>query len=241
MQLIDLNCDLGEGFPDDERIFPMISSANIACGFHAGDHATMRRSASLARHHDVAIGAHPSYLDRAGFGRSPMEVAATQLTEQVVAQVTALREAAEDEGAEVRYLKPHGALYNRIAHDPEQAEAVAAAAASTGLPLLGLAGTEIERAALRHGVPFFSEAFADRAYRADGTLVPRSEPGAVLDDAEAVADRAVRIVQSGSLTAVTGEELTLMVRSLCVHGDSPNAVRLLSAIRGRLPAIRAFA
>lgn len=241
MQLIDLNCDLGEGFPDDERIFPLISSANIACGFHAGDHGTMRRSASLARRHGVTIGAHPSYNDRAGFGRGPMEVAATQLTEQVIEQVTALRRAAGAEGAEVRYIKPHGALYNRIAHDPEQADAVAAAASSTGLPLLGLAGTEIERAALSHGVLFFPEAFADRSYRADGTLLPRSEPGAVLDDTEVVAERAARIAQSGTLTAATGEEVSLRARSLCVHGDSPNAVELLTAIRGRLPVIRAFA
>jgi len=241
MQLIDLNCDLGEGFPDDERIFPLISSANIACGFHAGDGATMRRSASLARRHGVAIGAHPSYLDRAGFGRRPMEIAAAEVTEQVLEQVAALRTAAEEEGAEVRYLKPHGALYNRIAHDPEQADAVAAAAQNAGLPLLGLAGSEVERAALRRGVPFFAEAFADRAYRADGTLVPRSEPGAVLHDADLVAERVARIVQSGSLTAATGEEVAVRVQSLCVHGDSPDAVALLSAIRARLPIIRAFA
>ncbi|WP_199241072.1 5-oxoprolinase subunit PxpA [Naasia lichenicola] len=239
--MVDLNCDLGEGFPDDARIFPLISSANIACGFHAGNVDSMRRAVALAMSHGVTVGAHPSYRDRAGFGRRPVEILPDELAEQVLEQIEALRSAARLEGGEVRYLKPHGALYNRIAHDPEQADAVARAAATADLPLLGLAGSAIDAAARRHGVPFIAEAFADRGFLADGTLVPRTSPGAVLSDPEEVAERVVLMIETGTVQASTGEIVPVDARSLCVHGDSPDAVALLTAIRRRVPTVEAFA
>ncbi len=241
MRTVDLNCDLGEGFPHDERIFPLISSANIACGVHAGNADVMRRSVALAMSHGVTIGAHPSYRDRANFGRLPVEILPDELADQVLEQIEALRSAARVEGGEVRYLKPHGALYNRIAHDPEQADAVARAGATAGLPLLGLAGSAIDAAARRHGVAFFAEAFADRGYLADGTLVPRDRPGAVLHDPEEVAARVVRMIESGTVETSAGEIVPVSARSLCVHGDSPHAVALLTAIRRRVPTLEAFA
>ncbi|MEZ5111630.1 MAG: 5-oxoprolinase subunit PxpA [Microbacteriaceae bacterium] len=237
---IDLNSDLGEtwrGAPtgDDEAMFALISSANIACGFHAGDEATMRASVARAARFGVAIGAHPSYDDREHFGRRDVDVAPDALRGQLAAQFDALRAA----GADIRYVKPHGALYNRIVHDAAQAGAVAGAvvafaeALGRPLPLLGLGG-EIEAAATACGIPFLREAFLDRGYAPDGTLVPRDAPGAVLDSAAQLAERAIRLVRHGELVAVDGTRIRVDAASLCVHGDTPAAVRMAAAVREAL-------
>lgn len=240
---IDLNSDLGEtvdGLPtaDDATMFALVTSANLACGFHAGDAASMRQSTRLAAEHGVSLGAHVSYDDRAGFGRRDVDVGADELRAQVLAQLSALAEAARGAGTRIRYVKPHGALYNRIVHDRVHAAAVAAAVAEfdRALPLLGLAGSEIHRAAAAHGLGFVGEAFVDRAYRSDGTLVPRSEPGAVLVDPRAAADRAVGMVRSGAVTATDGTVIPVDVRSLCVHGDTRGAVAMAREVRSALVA-----
>jgi len=230
---VDLNCDLGEGF-DDAALFPFVTSANIACGVHAGDESTMAEACRLAVHHRVAIGAHPSYPDREGFGRRDMDVPAAELRALVLAQVASLREHAQRAGGILRYLKPHGALYNRVARDRVPADAVASAAAEAQLPLLGPAGSAIADAADRHGVPFFREAFPDRGYTADGRLAPRGTAGALFDDAEQIADRALAIATSGRIATLEGGELVLEVDSLCLHGDAPGAPAAARAVRDRL-------
>lgn len=243
MPVVDLNCDLGEGY-DDAALFPFVTSANIACGGHVGNAATMRSACLAALEHGVSIGAHPSYADRGGFGRRDRDVSPARLRAEVTAQVDALRRAATAVGGTVRYLKAHGALYNRIARDPEQAIAVAEAAADAGLPLLGPPGSVIEGEAARQGVPFFREAFADRGYLGDGRLAPRDAAGAVLTDPEVVADRALRIATLGTVTTIDAAELPLRVDSVCLHGDTPGAAGIARAVRGRLEAahvvVRAF-
>ena len=219
---IDLNSDLGESYGawslgDDAALLRLVTSANVACGFHAGDPATMLRTCRLAAERGVTVGAHVSYPDLAGFGRRAMDIAPEDLFSDTIYQIGAVRAVAETAGARLGYLKPHGALYNRISTDLVQAAAVADAARQTGLPLLGLPDSAIQRAAEDAGVPFWREGFLDRAYREDGTLVPRSEPGAVLTDPLAAAERSVALVRSGKID------------SLCVHGDSPHAVATAEA------------
>jgi UPF0271 protein len=227
MAAIDLNSDLGESFgvwtlSDDEALLRLVTSANVACGFHAGDPSTMLRICRLAAERGVTVGAHVSYPDLVGFGRRAMDVDPGDLLADTLYQVGALRAVAESAGARLGYLKPHGALYNRIATDPAQAEAVAEAARQTGLPLLGLPGSAVDRASANAGVPFWREGFVDRAYRDDGMLVPRSEPGAVLANPEEAARQALRLARSGS------------VDSLCVHGDSPHALAMAEAVLAAL-------
>lgn len=240
---IDLNCDLGEtvegrATADDAAMFRLISSANVACGFHAGDRESMRTACRRAVRHGVAVGAHVSYRDRENFGRTDLEVEPAQLMDDLAEQMTALAEAAGEAGAEIRYVKPHGALYNRIARDEERADAVAAAVAAfdARLPLLGLPGSSAERAAAEHGLGFVAEAFVDRGYRDDGSLVPRGQRGALLDDEGEAARRAVRIAQERSVTAVSGRRVPLAAASLCVHGDTPGAVGLARAVRSAFAA-----
>jgi 5-oxoprolinase (ATP-hydrolysing) subunit A len=240
---VDLNSDLGESFGrwslgDDEAMFDVISSANIACGFHAGDPVTMLTSCRLAAERGVAVGAHVSYRDLAGFGRRVIEIEPRDLYGDVVYQLAALRGIAESVGTRVSYVKPHGALYNRIVTDPVQAEAVASAVASvdSSLPILGLAGSQIELACRDEQLSFVREAFVDRSYRADGTLVPRGDPQAVLVDAAAVAKRAVDMITTGSVLSVDGSPVQVDVDSLCVHGDTPGAVVMARAVRRALEA-----
>jgi UPF0271 protein len=228
---IDLNSDLGESVDgrlmgDDAAMFPLITSANIACGYHAGDDETMLASCRRAVEHGVAVGAHVSYRDRAGFGRRSLDVAAADLTADVAAQLAALDRIARGAGARVAYVKPHGALYNRIVHDRNQAAAVVEAigAFEPRLPLLGLPGSAALELAATAGLPVFREAFVDRGYRADGTLIPRGEPGALLEDLEEIADRAVDFARTGAAD------------SLCVHGDTPGAVTMARLVRERLAA-----
>lgn len=239
MPTIDLNSDLGESYGealvgDDAAMMPLVTSANLACGAHGGDPATMAAACAAAVAHGVAIGAHPSYDDRAGFGRRDLDVAPAVLAGQLRAQLATLRAAAEAAGGRVRYLKPHGALYNRIVHDASRAGVVADVAASAGLPLKGMPGSAAERAAAATGIPFLAEGFADRAYRADGSLVPRSDPGAVLHDPDLIAARAVRLARDGLVESVDGHLVAVTVRSLCVHGDTPGAVAIARAVRTAL-------
>ena len=245
MAAIDLNSDLGEGVGDDTAMFGIVTSANVACGGHAGDDESMRACVALAIEHGVSLGAHPSYPDREGFGRRAVEIGAAELRDELLRQIEALAAIATRAGTRIRYLKPHGALYNRIAVDPVQADAVALAARDAALPLLGLAGSAIHTAADRHGVAFFREAFADRAYLPDGTLAPRSIDGAVITDPLVAAERAVRMAVDGRVETLDGTLVRVEVDSLCVHGDTPGAVAMAAAVRERLAAagveLRAFA
>lgn len=218
---IDLNADLGEGITDDAGLLQVVTSANVACGFHAGDEATMRRVCEMAAERGVAVGAQVSYLDRDGFGRRAMEVSAPVLTEWVTQQVETLRRIAVAAGTTVAYLKPHGALYNRVIDDPEQARAVLIGAGS--LPILTLPIGELRAHALRQGRRVRSEGFPDRSYTPEGRLSSRSEPGALIEDPEEIAVRAVALARAG-------------VDSVCVHGDSPGAVEAASLVREGLIA-----
>ena len=238
---IDLNADLGEGFGawrlgDDEALLAIVTSANIACGFHAGDPLTLRRCCAGAVARGVAIGAQVSYRDLAGFGRREMDVPPDELTAEVLYQIAALDGIARAEGGRVRYVKPHGALYNRIARDPVQAKAVAAAVAAydPSLPLLSLPGSAAARAAAGAGLPVAAEAFADRAYTREGTLVSRREPGSVLTNPDEVAERALVMVTRGTVMSADGHTVPVRAESICVHGDTPGAVELARAVRKAL-------
>lgn len=240
---VDLNSDLGEGFGawslgDDLALLDVVTSANVACGFHAGDPRTMERTVAAAAERGVVIGAQVSYPDLVGFGRRQMEVAPADLSADVLYQLGALEAFARVAGTVVRYVKPHGALYNRTVVDPVQAGAVAAAIRlyDPSLPVLTLPGSALARAAQAAGVPVVAEGFADRAYTAEGQLVPRAEPGAVVDDEGEVVRRAVRMVVDGRVEAHAGGEVELRVASLCVHGDTPGAARLAQAVREGLEA-----
>ncbi|MFF7182592.1 5-oxoprolinase subunit PxpA [Streptomyces sp. NPDC008121] len=241
---IDLNADLGEGFgrwtlTDDERLLSVVTSANVACGFHAGDAVTMRRVCELAAARGVRIGAQVSYRDLAGFGRRSMEVPADELAAEIAYQIGALEVFARAAGSRVAYVKPHGALYNRVVHDEEQARAVVDGvllAGGGGLPVLGLPGSRLHEAAGAAGLPVVPEAFGDRAYTADGSLLPRGREGAVVTDPDEVVARSVSMVRSGRVTAHCGRPVTVRARSLCLHGDTPGAVDLARRVRAGLEA-----
>jgi UPF0271 protein len=237
----DLNADLGEGFGawrmgDDEAMLGIVTSANVACGFHAGDAATMRRVCTRAAEAGVAVGAHVSYRDLAGFGRRRIDMPAAELTDDLLYQLAALAGMARVAGTSVTYLKAHGALYNRAADDEEVAGAVAAAAVAwdPGLAVLCLPGSAMARAAEAAGSPVVGEGYLDRAYDGRARLVPRSRPGAVIDDPAVVVARALRLASSGTVATDDGGEVTLEVASLCVHGDTPGAVGLARAVRRAL-------
>ncbi|MDX3413286.1 LamB/YcsF family protein [Streptomyces sp. MD20-1-1] len=239
--MIDLNADLGEGFgrwtlTDDEALLSVITSANVACGFHAGDPSVMRRVCDLAAERGVRIGAQVSYRDLAGFGRRAMDVPADELAAELAYQIGALRVFAEAAGAEVAYVKPHGALYNRTVHDAEQAAAVVAGVRLAGgsLPVLGLPGSQLLAAAEDAGLTAVPEAFADRSYTAEGTLVSRREANAVVTDEDAVVRRALAFGVDGAIEAVDGTTVAVAARSLCVHGDTPGAARIAARVREAL-------
>lgn len=240
---IDLNSDLGEGFGawkmgDDAAMLGIVSSANIACGFHAGDPRGILTTLREAAARGVAVGAHVSYPDLAGFGRRPMDVAPEDLTADVIYQIGALQGLAHAAGTRVTYVKPHGALYNTIAQDAGQADAVIAAllALDPGLTLMGLAGAPILARARAAGLRVVAEAFADRAYTATGALVSRRDPGAVLHDPAQVAARMLRLATDGVIEAADGTPLRLQADSICIHGDSPDAVAMARQIRATLLA-----
>jgi UPF0271 protein len=237
---MDLNADLGEGFGqwqlgDDDAMLAVVTSANVACGFHAGDAVTMRRVCRVAAERGVAVGAQVSYRDLAGFGRRRIDYAPAELRDEVLYQLAALDGIARVEGTRVSYVKPHGALYNTAADDEAQAEAVAAAVAAydPGLAVLGLPASALLRAADAAGLRAVSEGFADRGYLPEGRLVPRSRPDALVTDPALVAARAVAMA-GGEIVAVDGTVLSTTIESICVHGDTPGAVALASAVRDAL-------
>jgi UPF0271 protein len=239
--VVDLNADLGEGFGvwrlgDDDALLDVVTSANVACGFHAGDPSTMRRVCARAVAAEVAIGAQVAYRDLAGFGRRFMDVAPAELTDDVLYQLAALDGIARSEGGRVRYVKPHGALYNAVVHHEAQARAVvdAVAAYDPALPVLGLPGSALLRAAAHAGLTGVEEGFADRGYTPEGTLVPRRSPGSLVSDPAAVAERAVRMAVEGVVVAVDGTAVDLSLASVCVHGDTPGAVEVARAVRAAL-------
>jgi len=240
---IDLNADLGESFGawvlgDDEAMLDVVTSANVACGFHAGDATTIRRTVAGAATRGVVVGAQVGYRDLAGFGRRRIDMDAADLTADVLYQLGALEAMCRVAGTRVAYVKPHGALYNTAAVDEVQARAVvdAVAAYDPSLPLLGQPGSVLLRVAESAGLPVVAEAFADRGYAADGRLVPRSHPGALLHDPAEVAERVLRIASEGTLLAVDGTLIAVPARSVCTHGDTPGAVELARAVRARLEA-----
>ena len=235
---VDLNSDLGEGFGawtlgDDDAMLELVTSANIACGFHAGDPTTLLATCESAATRGVRIGAQVGYRDLAGFGRRFIDMSPKDLTADVIYQIGALDGLARVAGSRVTYVKPHGALYNAIVHHRRQARAVVAAvvAYDSSLPVLGLPGSVFLEEAREAGLEIVAEAFADRAYTAEGTLVPRTESGAVLHDPTLVAERVRRMVVDGELDAVDGSTLKVAAASVCVHGDSPAAVDMAVAIR----------
>jgi len=241
MTWIDLNADLGEGFgrwrlTDDEQLLSVVTSANVACGFHAGDAATMRRVCELAAARGVRIGAQVSYRDLAGFGRRAMDVPSAELTAEVAYQIGALEVFALAAGTRVSYVKPHGALYNRVVHDEEQAAAVVDGVllADATLAVLGLPGSRFLEAAGKAGLEGVTEAFADRAYTEEGTLVPRGQEGAVVTDPEAVVARSLGLARDRVVSTRSGARIEVQARSLCLHGDTPGAVELARRVRERL-------
>jgi UPF0271 protein len=240
---VDLNADLAEGFGiwtlgDDDALLDIVTSANLACGFHAGNPVGLARACRAAAARGVRIGAQVGYFDLAGFGRRRIEVAPEELRADVIYQIGALQALARAAGTTLGYVKPHGALYTTIVTDSDQARAVAEAvhASDPTLPVLGLAGSVFFTEARRLGLRTVAEAFADRAYQPDGQLISRSDAGAVLTDPAQIAERVLSMVTTGSVTAVDGSVVAIEVESVCVHGDSPDAVTIAGAVRERLLA-----
>ncbi|OLM21223.1 Lactam utilization protein LamB [Pseudonocardia sp. Ae707_Ps1] len=249
---VDLNADLGESYGqwtlgDDDAMLGLVSSANVACGFHAGDPSTLRATTARAAEAGVVIGAQVSYPDLRGFGRRFVDVEPSALTDDVLYQIGALEALSRVAGSRVRYVKPHGALYNATRTHTAQARAVAEAvrAYDPSLPVLGLPGSELLRAAEEAGLRAVPEFFVDRGYTPEGGLVPRREPGALLSDAGEAADRLVRMLDEGVVRAVDGTDVAVRAESACVHGDSPGAVAMAERVRDALAragvGIRAFA
>ena len=246
MATIDLNSDVGESFGrwtlgDDTAMFRSVSSANVACGFHAGDPSVIRRTCREAVAAGVVIGAHVGYRDLAGFGRRFLDIDPIELADDVVYQIGALQALAAAEGGTVRYVKPHGGLYNAIVSHTAQAKAVVDAVKSVdpNLPILGLPGSEVLRLAEAAGLRAVTEAFADRAYNPDGTLVSRTLPGAVLDDPAQVTEHVLRMATDSAVRTIDGSILKIRAESICVHGDSPGAVAMAAAVREALNRRRA--
>jgi UPF0271 protein len=240
---IDLNSDLGEGFGvwtlgDDRAMLDVVTSANVACGFHAGDPDVLRRVCQQAAERGVVIGAQVGYRDLAGFGRRAIDVDPETLTNDVIYQIGALDAFARIAGTRVRYVKPHGALYNTVVSHQAQAAAVVEAIRlyDASLPVLGLPGSVLLAAAQQAGLRTVTEAFADRGYTPDATLVPRSQPGALLHGPRQVADRMVSLVTSGKITAIDGTDIGVQADSICVHGDTPGAVEMAVSVRDALTA-----
>jgi UPF0271 protein len=238
---IDLNCDMGESFGAytigaDAEVMPSISSANVACGYHGGDPAVMRRTVRLAREAGVAVGAHPGFQDLAGFGRREMRLDPQEIEDMVLYQIGALAAIARSEGVRLQHVKAHGALYNMAAKDRALADAIARAVAAfdRSLMLFGLPNSELIRAGDACGLRVVSEGFADRAYEPDGSLTPRSRAGAVIHDTEAVVQRAVRLAVDGRVAAIDGTEIVMHVETICTHGDTPGAQALTRALRAGL-------
>jgi len=240
---IDLNSDLGESFGawrmgQDEALMASITSANVACGFHAGDPSVMRRTVALAKRHGVAVGAHPGFPDLVGFGRREMQASPEEVEDFVLYQVSALAGIASTEGMPLQHVKAHGALYNQACRDRKLADAIARAitAFNPGLILFGLPGSELLEAGQRAGLRVAAEVFADRAYEPDGSLASRRKPGSVIHDARSVVERAVRMVREGRVVATNGSTISLTAHTICLHGDTPGSGDLSRQVRTGLEA-----
>jgi len=238
MPRIDLNCDLGEGAGHDAALMPLITSANIACGAHAGDEASMRATVALALKHGVAIGAHPGFADRENFGRREMLLSPEEIQVLVLSQIRALQAITRESGGRLVHVKPHGALYNLAARDAVTARAIAAAVheADPRLRLVGLAGSRLLEAGTAAGLVTVSEVFADRTYQPDGSLTPRDRTGALMAKAGSAVTQALRLACDGRVRATDGSELTLKADTLCLHGDGPEAVALARQVSAALKA-----
>jgi UPF0271 protein len=238
MRSIDLNCDLGEGMSNDEELMKLISSANIACGFHAGDRDTMKKTVGFAMKYGVAVGAHPSYPDRENFGRRDMlgELTLNEVEDCIRDQMDRMIEVCIQEGCRLHHVKPHGALYNRAAKDQSLSERIASLVAEydSTLILYGLSGSEMSRAAGRYKLNFKHEVFADRGYADDGSLLPRNIPGAVLDSPQKSLEQALQMIQQGVVTTSTGKTISILADTICVHGDSPRALEIATHLRNGL-------
>lgn len=235
---IDLNADLGEGCASDAELLKLVSSANIACGFHAGDAHTMLASVREALKNGVAIGAHPSFPDRENFGRTAMNLPPETVYAQTLYQIGALAAMTRAEGGAMRHVKPHGMLYNQAAKDPQLADAIARAvrACDPSLILVGLAGSELIRAGERYGLTTRQEVFADRGYQADGTLVPRTQPGALIDDEQQALAQTLEMVESGRVKSITGEWASVTAQTVCIHGDGEHALAFAHRLRAAFAA-----
>ena len=238
---IDLNCDLGESFGNykigmDEEVIKFISSANIACGFHASDPLVMEKTVALAKENGVQVGAHPGFPDLVGFGRRNMNVSPAELKAMVMYQVGALAAFCKARGVKMNHVKPHGAMYNMAAKDIKLALAIAEGIAQVddSLILLGLSGSQLLKAAQEVGLKSAAEVFADRAYEEDGSLVARTKPGAVIADENQVIERVIKMIKFGKVQAITGKEIEIKPDSICVHGDNPKALNFVKLIRQRL-------
>ena len=237
---IDLNCDLGESFGNykigmDEEVIKCISSANIACGFHASDPLVMEKTVALAKENGVKVGAHPGFPDLVGFGRRNMNVSPKELKAMVVYQIGALNAFCKASGIKMNHVKPHGAMYNMAAKDERLALAIAEAVAQMddGLFLVGLSGSELLKAAKKVGLKCASEVFADRAYEDDGSLVARTKIGAVITNEEEASDRAVQMIKFGKVKSITGKEIPISADTICIHGDTPQALHLARIMRAK--------
>ena len=233
---IDLNCDMGEGYGNDAELMKYISSANIACGFHAGDVETMRRTVELAIAHEVAIGAHPGYRDRENFGRTEMSLSRDEVRRLIFDQLEALKAECGRQGAKIRHIKPHGALYNQAAKDRELASALAKAVSEfdSGLIFYGLSGSLMIEEADRVGLKTASEVFADRTYQFDGTLTPRSQPDALILETETSLTQVLDMVKYSRVRSADAIMVPIKAETICIHGDGPNAVEFAKLIRERL-------
>lgn len=237
MKTIDINCDLGEGFGNDEQLLKYITSANIACGFHAGDYNLMAKTVKLATKNKVAIGAHPGFPDLQGFGRQEMYFKPSEIYDLTLYQLGALHAFCKANWIELSHVKPHGALYNMAGKDPEIADAIANAVADFDhgkLFLFGLSGSELIKAGRKLGIMTASEVFADRTYQKDGSLTPRSSEFAVHKDAEAALEQAILLIKENKVRTVDGEIITLEADTLCIHGDNPSALDFVKKLKARL-------
>ncbi len=232
MHTIDLNCDMGEGVGNDEAIMPYISSANIACGYHAGDVETISKTLLLAKKFGVNIGAHPSFPDRENFGRIEMQLPLQKVYELVLLQIQFLLESANAIQTKLHHVKPHGALYNMAAKDAELAKTIAQAVHDAGesLILFGLSGSHLISQAKAMGIKTASEVFADRTYRDDGTLTPRSQPNALIENAEHAVQQALQMIKQGTVTTVSGKIIPIVAETICIHGDGEHAVEFAKVI-----------
>ena len=238
---VDLNCDLGESFGNykvggDDKIIPLISSANVACGFHAGDPVVMKKTIETAKKNNIGIGAHPGFLDLMGFGRREMKISLDEAKAYVLYQLGALGAFCKSEGVKLQHVKPHGALYNMAAKDYELSKSICEAIADfdSSLIILGLSGSETLKAAKDLGLKYASEVFADRAYEEDGSLVARSKEGAMIHDENEAIERVIKMIKEQKVTSITGKEIPIKVDSICVHGDGEKALLFVKKIRKKL-------